>query len=462
MGETTEFCPNCGHKVSTSDVFCTNCGANLNDFRIDSAPKKDDSAKKVVTKKPIKTDTTKPKVVNSNDVASEKPKAAKVESKNNESKPVESKPKESKHEELKPEEPKKVVTAPKKSTPVATKPVTKQPEPKPIPTKQATANNQVQKHKNKSSRHILPIIILVAVIVVAYFGGSWYFGKNRQSQKLASDLTSGMTTQMASAAVDESGNNLNANELKPLVDLYNRDSTSAKDVSNAIEFPQGYNNFKMVQTGKYLGLYPKYKVQISKQYIEIDTNVTNPIFEVNGQKVAAINNGNEYKLDKSLPGVYQVSVASGNSKKTKSILIPASGRANQYTIDLAKKAKKMAATSSDDDTSDSDSDLYANAVKHATSHHSDSNDSDSDDDSSDDTDLIGTWSNDTSSVTFNNDGTYSLDDKNGTYKVDSQSGDQVTITYSEDGNGGSGWTASYTVKDGELELNSNHMTWDKE
>lgn len=437
MGETTEFCPNCGHKVSSSDVFCTNCGADLNKFRIDSKPK---TPVEKVASKPTDAKTEKATV------------------KNDASKNDNSKDNIAKKEAIKPD-----VT--KTDEPKSEKPVAQKPEPKPTSSKTATTNNLAQKPQNKSSRHIMPIIILVAVIVVAYFGGSWYFGKNRQSQKLAEDITSGMTTKMASAAVDESGNNLTAGELKPLVDLYNRDSTSAKDVSNAIEFPQGYNNFKLIQTGKYFGLYPKYKVQISKQYIEIDTNVTNPIFEVDGQKVAAINDGDEYKLDKKLPGVYQVSVESGTSQKAKSVLIPASGRANQYTIDIAQKAKKQATTSSDDSTSGSgsDSDLYANAVKHATSHHSDSDDNDSDDsDSSDDTDLIGTWSNDTSSVTFNNDGTYSLDDKNGTYKVDSQSGDQVTITYSEDGNGGSGWTASYTVKDGELELNSNHMTWDKE
>jgi len=460
MGETQEFCPKCGHKVSSSDVFCTNCGANLADFRIKPETKQPTS-QKVVSKK-----------VDPGKLATDKAESKTTAPKNVEPKKVEPQktattPNEAPKDTPKPAEPKKKPVPAAKTNSKKVTPVTKQSVPEPIHEKQATTDNLAKKPQRNSSKKLMPLLATVVILLVAYFGGSWYYSKNRQSQSLATDLTSGMTTKMASATVDAAGNHLAASELTPLVDLYNKDSTSAKEVSNAVQFPQGYNNFKLVQTGKYLGLYPKYKVQVSKQYIEIDTNVTNPIFTVDGKKVASINNGDEYKLDQNIPGVHKVSVESGSTKKSKSVLIPASGKANLYTIDIAEKAKKT--TSKSTDTSDSnndDSKLFADAVKNASSHHTSrapSSDTDSDDDSdSDDTDLLGSWSNDSSTVTFNDDGTYSLDDKHGTYKVESQSGDQITINYSEDGNSGSGWTATYTIKDDELELNSNHMTWDKE
>lgn len=328
---------------------------------------------------------------------------------------------------------------------------TTQPAPA-TPKSQAQQSNPISNSKKKKSP-LIPIILAIIILIAAYFGGSWYFDKARQTQTLADNLTSGVTSKMSSAAVNKDGQKISEKELKPLSNLYIKDSSASEKVKNSILKDSPTTNFKVAEVGKYLGLFPKYKVVILKQSIEIETNMTNPSFKINGHSSSAKNDDGEYNLGKYIPGLYKVSV---NDKKHKQVIVPIAGKADEYTINKSKPT-----TVEDDDTNDS---LTTDEPTRHTSSHQTYKSSDDDDDdyyepSDDDETFLGTWTNDTSTVSFYNDGTYSLEDKTGNYKVNSWHGNQVSITYYEDGKSGPGWTATYTLDDDSLELNSNHMTW---
>lgn len=323
-------------------------------------------------------------------------------------------------------------------------------QPKQTKNHQQTQQNTPITH-NKKKSPLIPIILVVVILIAAYLGGNWYFSKSRQSQVLADNMTSGVTSRMASAAVTESGSKISESDLKPLSNLYIKDSSTSEQVKNSILKDSQSTNFKVAEVGKYLGLFPKYKVVIVKQAIEIETNIDNPSFKLNGKSISSRNDDGEYKLSKRIPGLYKVSVS---GKKTKQVIVPVAGEADEYTINEANISDD-----DEDDVSTTEQPARTNRSSRRTYTPSKDDEDEYYEPSDDDETFLGSWTNDTSTVTFNDDGTYSLDDKTGTYKVNSWHGDQVSITYYEDGKSGPGWTATYTLDDDSLELNSNHMTW---
>ncbi|WP_125713214.1 zinc-ribbon domain-containing protein [Companilactobacillus kedongensis] len=324
----------------------------------------------------------------------------------------------------------------------------------PQPTQPAQTQNSIPNNSGKKKKSpLVPIILVIIVLSAAYFGGSWFYSKGRQTQTLADNMTSGVTSKMASAAVTEDGQAISETDLKPLSNLYVKDSSASDQVKESILKDSRSTNFKVTQTGKYLGLFPKYKVAITSRSIEIETNIDNPSFKIDGSTVSAKNDDSEYNLEKHLPGLYKVSVS---GKKTKQVTVPIAGETDEYVINELVE--------SDDDDNNESTTSSTTQRRPSSSNRPTYSESDDDDDdyyepSDDDVTFLGSWTNDTSTVSFYDDGTYSLDDKTGSYKVNSWHGDQVSITYYEDGKSGPGWTASYTLDGDSLELNSNHMTW---
>ncbi|MFD1417563.1 zinc-ribbon domain-containing protein [Companilactobacillus keshanensis] len=322
------------------------------------------------------------------------------------------------------------------------------PKTQPVSTQAATPNNNGKKKKSP----LVPIILVIIILAAAYFAGSWFYGKGRQTQTLADNMTSGVTSKMASAAVDENGQSISEADLKPLSNLYVKNSSASNQVKESILKDSKSTNFKVTQTGKYLGLFPKYKVAVTTRSIDIETNIDNPSFKIDGSSVSAKNNGSEYTLEKKLPGLYKVSVS---GKKSKQVTVPIAGEADEYVINELVESDDDSI--SDDSTTSSTTKKQPSSPTHPT--YSASDDDDYYEPSDDSATFLGSWTNDTSTVSFYDDGTYSLDEKTGSYKVNSWHGDQVSITYYEDGKSGPGWTASYTLEGDSLELNSNHMTW---
>lgn len=321
----------------------------------------------------------------------------------------------------------------------------------PVQTKTTVQESNSKNNQKKKKSPLIPIILVIVLLIAAYLGGDWYFSKSRQTQTLADNLTSGVTSKMASAAVTEDGDKISQSELKPLSKLYLKKSSTSNKVKNSILKDSQDTNFKVAEVGKYLGIFPKYKVVVIKQAIEIETNINNPSFKLNGKTVSSRNDDGEYKLAKKIPGLYKVSVS---GKKTKQVIIPIAGDSDEYTIN-----KEVLTSDDDDNLTTNDSNDYSSSNSSNRRTYTEDDDDDYYESDDDDDTFLGTWTNDTSTVSFSGDGTYSLDDKTGTYKVNSWDGDQISITYYEDGKSGPGWTASYTLDDDSLELNSNHMTW---
>lgn len=496
MNEKTTFCPNCGTKVQIGDVFCPNCGYNLSDFnkKYNEILKDSDAAKSTAAKpspaspaaqanaqsmskdtnatdleddsnEPVH-DQTEPKDSAQND-ADEKA------SDNNESnQSADQAPEKNQNSTNTEEQAPKVnnqQAVPNQQTQLdqnqnnAQQPQSgvnnfnqNNPNEQGFNPDQAVqqnqANNVAKKPKKKKKHHrgLITLFILIIALVGAYFGGTQYYSRPRQVDMLANNLSSGDTEKMASVAVDENGNQLNSSDLEPLSALYLQDNNNKDqikrivqngngDVKAASDDDQSSTNFEVVQTGKFLGIYPKYRVQIKKQEIKISTNAKNPAIKVNGKSASATNKGGKYIIDDQYPGVYTIQINGSGKKATKKVVVPLAGDPEFKTINVKKDKKKKESTKTkiiyrDTDSDDDDYD--------SSSDYDDDDDYDDDSDSVSGSDLVGKWSNDDNDATFTfyDDGTYDRDDgdgsdiKSGTYTVTKVSGNTVHVNF-KDGSG---------------------------
>lgn len=347
------------------------------------------------------------------------------------------------------------------------------------PNQQVQQNNVATKPKKKNKkkkkhRGLLFFFILIIVAAGAYFGGTQYYSRPRQVDMLANNLSSGDTEKMSSVAVDENGDQIKSDDLEPLSALFLQDKTNKDQIKRIVQSGNGDvkaasddedesgTNFEVVQSGKFLGIYPKYRVQIKKQEIRISTNAKNPAIKVNGKAASATNKGGKYIIDNQYPGVYTVQINGSGKKASKKVEVPLAGDPEFKTINVKKDKKKKESTKTkiiyrdydDDDDSDSSSD------------YDDSDDYDSDSTSS--SDLVGTWSNDDndSTFTFYDDGTYDRDDgdvsdiKSGSYTVTKISGNTIHVNF-KDGSGGPGNNDSFVMDGDSMRETNQGINWSR-
>lgn len=428
MPEGKRFCPNCGFQIKGKDVFCPNCGHDMRKSMNDSNTNGDQQT----PKQPV----------------NQQPKAP--------AQPVQNQ-------------------APQQPQP---QPIQNQ-QPNGFPQNQANGDLHsgqmppAQKPKKHKFVWLIPVVIVLVILVGGYFGGSMLFGRSSQASSLANDMSSGDTSKMSKVAVDKDGNQLNASELKPLNKLYKSDSTAKSQVKRIIQNDNGDakaatnvsdNNFKLIEVGKYLGIFPKYKVQLKPQTITIDTNADNPTVFVDGQSASTSKTSDGYiAIKNKLPGQYKITVDDDSDTSSKKVTVPLTGEPEYKRIHLEEDTD-----SDDDDDSDDDVDLNSadndDAADSDTDTDTDSDsddDYDSDDDASDSSDssvdditrddLIGDWTDDQDNdFYFDSDGTYTGngdDDQEGEWHVTSHSGDHITVNFNNDDGSTGGWSATFTFDD---------------
>ncbi|WP_125588456.1 zinc ribbon domain-containing protein [Companilactobacillus jidongensis] len=186
---------------------------------------------------------------------------------------------------------------------------------------------------------ITALIIVIILLTFGYFSGLSHYTKYRQLDNLSDNVTSGVPSKMASAIVTSNGNAVSKQSLEPLNRLFAKNNRTISQIKTIIEHESSYSNFQIVRSGKYWGLYPKYKVLLNKRNIIIETNINNPIFEIAGKSVSAKKIGNEYYLKKSIPGLYYVRISnkSGSYKKTRAVTVPVSGNCDETEVDVTMR-----------------------------------------------------------------------------------------------------------------------------
>ncbi|WP_125771103.1 zinc ribbon domain-containing protein [Companilactobacillus furfuricola] len=466
MSENTTFCPNCGTKVQIGDVFCPNCGYNLADFNKQyNEDLKNDTASNTATSKDDPASPEKQANAQSMSQTADQDDKQATEATSKSTEQHETAQTEAssqsatdqKADEVSQNTASDQASADQQNTTQSPQPGVNNfnqnnPDGQGFYPNQSVqqdqANNVATKQPKKKKKHhrgLLAILFLIIIIVGAYFGGTQYYSRPRQVDMLATNLSSGDTAKMASVAVDTNGNQLKSSDLEPLSALYLQDSNNKDQIKQIIQNSNGdvkaasdddsSTNFEVVQTGKFLGIYPKYRVQVKKQEIKISTNAKNPAIKMNGQSASAINKGGKYIIDDQYPGVYTVQINGGGKKASKKVVVPLAGEPEFKTVNV-KKDKKKESTKTKIIYRDADSD---------DDYDSDYDDSDYDDSDSDavsGSDLVGEWSNDDNDATFTfyDDGTYDRDDgdgsdiKSGTYTVTRVSGDTVHVNF-KDGSG---------------------------
>lgn len=316
--------------------------------------------------------------------------------------------------------------------------------------------------KKKSHKGLISIIVILVVLIGGYFAGSQMYSRSSQASSLASDLSSGDTSKMANTAVDSDGNALKAKDMEPLSALFLQDNDAKTQVKRIIENSDGSAkaaddsdvsdaNFQLVQDGKYLGLFPKYKIQIKTQPIKIYTNANSPSFKIDGKTVSAAKTSNGYKIEDQMPGVYTIELSGDGKTSTKKVTIPLTGTPEFKTMNVSDSNSSDDSEDADSNDNGSDNDVDSN----------DDNDSDSSDFSRvssnpQRSDLIGTWYDDNDDYfTFNSDGTYQKAGASGTWTVTGKYNGAIRVKFVDDTNKAGSWTAEFGFTDSDHMSNDN-------
>lgn len=325
-----------------------------------------------------------------------------------------------------------------------------------------TTDSTVVKKKKKHHPFLWILLILILLIGGGYLAGSTYYSKESQTSKLARDMSSGDTSRMESAAVDENKNKIDDDDLEPLEALFLQKPSQKRVVKRIIQNGSANTNFDVVKTGRYWGIFPKYRVQLKKQSIKLDTNVDDPTFSLNGNDVAYSHNASGYTLSPHLPGVYTVKIESLTNDKSvsKRITIPLAGEPEYNSLDV--KVKKKTKKKTVKKTTDADENKKDNET--------DSDEDEDDDDNNDNVDkdeLLGTWKNsdNDTSLIFNSDGTYETTDNsgesvnNGTFTINLIHNKTIYVTFQSES--GDNTTDSFTVNDDSLYQEGQNIHWTK-
>ncbi|AKP67483.1 zinc ribbon domain-containing protein [Companilactobacillus ginsenosidimutans] len=464
------FCPNCGTKISSDDVFCPNCGYGLAEFnkQRQQAAAQNTSADNQATNEqqsvqPDPTAQPTEPVQNQQTSSAQNQQAAPVDP--------------AQQQGTQQSAPQNQQPNPQQSQQFNQQPNQQQMQQPVQPQQNQAQNNQAKpskKPRRKHHRGLVSIIVILIILVGGYFIGSQMFSKSSQLSSLANAMSSGDTSQMSDASVDTNGKTISSSDLEPLSALFQQDSSAKDQIKRIVQNDNGDakaddvddsndsdTNFKVVEVGKYLGMFPKYKVQIKTQPINIDTDVSDPEIKVNNKTVSAAKTDDGYKVEDQLPGVYTVQVSADGKSKSKKITIPLAGNPEF-------KSMNVNGTKDSDDDDDNDADSNDDSDNSSSSSHSSSSDVDDNDDSDSSSssasksDLYGTWTDDDGNeFDCYSDGTYTLGDDSGSWKVTGQTSDTISVYFNNSGGQGGGWSTTFTINGDDSITNSQGATFTK-
>lgn len=317
----------------------------------------------------------------------------------------------------------------------------------PINSNAEGAKKTISKKPKKKNKGLIAVITIVILLIVGYFVGNMYYSADHQEQRLQDEATSGNASRMKSALVNSEGKQLSDSNIGALKRLYLKDSSAIRNIESQISANQSSNIFSLKKTGKYLLVFPKYKLMVKTKTLIVNTNISNPTFLVDGKSVSSKADDGSYEISQLTPGVYDIKAenAKKNSEtKTKQVEVSVNeGNVSvEFNVKKVKKAPKVITKvihEKDSDNSDIDSDNDSN-------------------DSSDDS-LVGKYIGDPDLALYS-DGTYDLGDKTGTYDILENNDGHVKIKFNQD-NGGS-IVESYDYSDGELHSSKYDQSWYKD
>ena len=186
--------------------------------------------------------------------------------------------------------------------------------PKTVPVKQ-----QVQVRQRRAPMKKRNKIILISLLVIVALGGAFYswgsnhFQRNNQVAQLTAYLKNPQQNLADYVMGDDPDMHVTAAALKPTQKYYAEHSNEADKIADALKYSDNYNNVKLVESGHYLLIFPKYKLQFKTFAPHIETNHANSTIFVNGKKIGGVDgSGEDYykKVTPLFPGKYHIAVKS--------------------------------------------------------------------------------------------------------------------------------------------------------
>ncbi|WP_419513163.1 zinc ribbon domain-containing protein [Lactobacillus kimbladii] len=185
---------------------------------------------------------------------------------------------------------------------------------------QATASSVHQHQPMKKRNKVLLICLGVLIVAFAafYAWGSNHYQRNNQINQIAASLKN-PHSDLAQFVVSENPNaRVTTAALKPTQEYYAEHYVEADKMADAFKYGNEYENVCLVQSGRYLLLFPKYCLQLKTYTPQIRTNHANSTIYVNNKKFGGVDgSGEDYykKIAPLFPGKYHIevkSIASGH------------------------------------------------------------------------------------------------------------------------------------------------------
>lgn len=162
----------------------------------------------------------------------------------------------------------------------------------------------IQKNKKHQFLIIFSLIIFLIVgVSTLYFTGTFYFSRSRQIKKLAEQVISTNPQTLSKIIINEKNQPLKYSEILPLTKLYQSSKHEQELMYEKIISVPTAGNIQIIQNGKILGLYPKYKILLKKNCFTLKTNLKKPIFAIDNY---ILNNTGNLRTIQLYPGKYKI------------------------------------------------------------------------------------------------------------------------------------------------------------
>ncbi|MDF7669197.1 zinc-ribbon domain-containing protein [Lactobacillus sp. ESL0703] len=197
------------------------------------------------------------------------------------------------------------------------------------PPKSRQQVNQVAAPKKQPLKKKTKVTLWLVAIIVVLFGGFYAWGSNHYSRNNQIDqiIVSLKNPQMGLAqyvTTDDHTIKVTNNALKPLQKYYQSHQTTANNLSMNLKAGGSTSQISLVQSGRYLLLFPKYTLHINTYTPQVETNHRDTRVLVNGKSGGQVKgSADSYykKLSPLFPGKYHLevdSVVSGRELKADS------------------------------------------------------------------------------------------------------------------------------------------------
>ena len=160
---------------------------------------------------------------------------------------------------------------------------------------------------------------IIVLLIVCFIGGSWYYSKSNQAERLATEVTSTDDDDIADAVVDDNGQEVDDDAVKPLQALYESNSSARDTIKQAVKtMDSSQMPFELVKDGHHF-LFTRYMLQAKSFRLTVKTNVKDATVTNNGDSISAKAVSGGYTVDDLFPGRYNLQVAGNVSGSSQSV-----------------------------------------------------------------------------------------------------------------------------------------------